>query len=63
MEHAGSIAAFIQSLIGNVAAGSLFAMLTSAAMGGVGLLIVTVATVAVGAILGVFGLVSHTKNE
>jgi hypothetical protein len=33
-EYAGSIAAAIQALIGNVAAGSLFALLQSLAMGG-----------------------------
>ena len=31
---AGSLAAFVQSLIGNVVAGSLFALLQSVAMGG-----------------------------
>ncbi|KAF2115547.1 hypothetical protein BDV96DRAFT_646540 [Lophiotrema nucula] len=38
---AGSIAAGIQAALGNVAAGSLFAILTSAAMGGYGVVIVS----------------------
>ncbi|KAG6191770.1 hypothetical protein E4U10_004421 [Claviceps purpurea] len=46
---AGTVAALIQSLIGNVAAGSLFAMLQSAGMGGAGAL-------ALGTLLSGFGI-------
>ncbi|KAG6199180.1 hypothetical protein E4U50_007413 [Claviceps purpurea] len=45
----GTVAALIQSLIGNVAAGSLFAMLQSAGMGGAGAL-------ALGTLLSGFGI-------
>ncbi|KAI0338974.1 hypothetical protein BDW22DRAFT_1348114 [Trametopsis cervina] len=56
---AGTLAAFIQSCIGNVAAGSLFAILQSAAMGGAG-------TVLVGALvqMGVVTiLAAHFRQE
>lgn len=54
----GSIAAGIQSIIGNVAAGSLFATLTSLGMTGV-----FASTVAVGAILGgAGGLATYFKK-
>ncbi|KAG6212531.1 hypothetical protein E4U35_004838 [Claviceps purpurea] len=46
---AGTVAALIQSLIGNVAAGSLFAILQSAGMGGAGAL-------ALGTLLSGFGI-------
>lgn len=52
----GSIAASIQSLIGNVPAGSLFAHLTSLGMTGV-----LTNTFFVGAILGSSGLVTYKK--
>ncbi|KAG6289763.1 hypothetical protein E4U46_002328 [Claviceps purpurea] len=46
---AGTVAALIQSLIGNITAGSLFAMLQSAGMGGAGAL-------ALGTLLSGFGI-------
>ncbi|KAG6094542.1 hypothetical protein E4U31_006235 [Claviceps sp. LM219 group G6] len=46
---AGTLAALIQSLIGNVTAGSLFAILQSAGMGGAGAL-------ALGSLLAGFGI-------
>ncbi|KAG6164492.1 hypothetical protein E4U51_005002 [Claviceps purpurea] len=46
---AGTVAALIQSLIGNVAAGSLFAILQSAGMGGAG-------AMALGTLLSGFGI-------
>ena len=55
---AGSVAAGIQSLIGNVAAGSLFASLTSLGMTG------TLATVAgVGAAVGTAGAVATAASK
>ena len=54
----GSIAAGIQSLIGNVAAGSIFAVCTSLGMTGV-----FATSAAVGAILGAGGLAAYIKNR
>ena len=54
----GSIAAGIQAIIGNVAAGSLFAVCTSLGMTGV-----FASSAAVGAILGAGGLVSYMKGK
>ena len=54
----GSIAAGIQAAIGNVAAGSLFAVCTSLGMTGV-----FASTAAVGAILGVGGLAAYIKGS
>lgn len=54
----GSIAAGIQAAIGNVAAGSLFAVCTSLGMTGV-----FASTAAVGAILGAGGLAAYLKNS
>ena len=54
----GSIAAGIQSIIGNVAAGSIFAVCTSLGMSGV-----FASTAAVGAILGVGGLATYLNAE
>ena len=54
----GSIAAGIQASIGNVAAGSIFAVFTSLGMTGV-----FASSAAVGAILGVGGLASYIKGQ
>ena len=54
----GSIAAGIQSIIGNVAAGSLFAVCTSLGMSGV-----FATSAAVGTILGAGGLVVYIKSN
>ena len=54
----GSIAAGIQAAIGNVAAGSIFAVCTSLGMSGV-----FATTAAVGAILGAGGLAAYLKND
>jgi len=54
----GSIAAGIQAAIGNVAAGSLFAVCTSLGMTGV-----FASTAAVGAILGAGGLATYLKDS
>jgi len=54
---AGSVAAGIQSVIGNVAAGSVFAVCTSLGMTGV-----FASSAAVGAILGAGGLVAYLKG-
>ena len=54
----GSIAAGIQAAIGNVAAGSLFAVCTSLGMTGV-----FASTAAVGAILGAGGLAAYIKDS
>jgi hypothetical protein len=54
----GSIAAGIQAAIGNVAAGSLFAVCTSLGMTGV-----FASTAAVGAILGAGGLAAYLKGS
>ena len=53
----GSVAAGIQSIIGNVAAGSVFAVCTSLGMTGV-----FASTAAVGAILGARGLAAYLKG-
>ncbi|KAG6246315.1 hypothetical protein E4U23_004718 [Claviceps purpurea] len=55
---AGTVAALIQSLIGNVAAGSLFAMLQSAGMGGAGAL--ALGTLLSGFGIGIAGIVGIT---
>jgi len=55
---AGSVAAGIQSIIGNVAAGSLFAACTSLGMTGV-----FASSAAVGAILGAGGLAAYIKSR
>ena len=55
---AGSVAAGIQAAIGNVAAGSVFAICTSLGMTGV-----FASSAAVGAILGTGGLVTYLKNK
>ena len=52
----GSVAAGIQAAIGNVAAGSLFAVCTSLGMSGV-----FASTAVVGAILGAGGLAAYIK--
>ena len=54
----GSIAAGIQAMIGNVAAGSLFAVCTSLGMTGV-----FASSAAVGAILGIGGLAAYIKGN
>ena len=54
----GSVAAGIQAMIGNVAAGSLFAVCTSLGMTGV-----FASTAAVGAILGIGGLTAYIKGS
>ena len=54
----GSIAAAIQSIIGNVAAGSLFAVCTSLGMTGV-----FASTATVGAILGAGGLTVYINSK
>ena len=54
----GSIAAGIQAMIGNVAAGSLFAVCTSLGMTGV-----FASSAAVGAILGIGGLAAYIKRK
>ena len=54
----GSVAAGIQAMIGNVAAGSLFAVCTSLGMTGV-----FASTAAVGAILGIGGLAAYIKGS
>ena len=54
----GSIAAGIQAVIGNVAAGSLFAVCTSLGMSGV-----FASTAAVGAILGAGGIAAYIKGR
>jgi len=54
----GSIAAGIQAMIGNVAAGSLFAVCTSLGMTGV-----FASSAAVGAILGIGGLAAYIKGS
>ena len=54
----GSIAAGIQAAIGNVAAGSLFAVCTSLGMSGV-----FASTAAVGAILGAGGIAAYIKGR
>ncbi|CAG1972590.1 unnamed protein product [Fusarium graminearum] len=53
---AGSTAAGVQSGIGSVAAGSLFATLQSASAGGYGVAIVHGAVQAVGAVVGARGI-------
>ena len=55
----GSIAAMIQSTMSPVAAGSLFAILQSAGMGGSGAIIVNGATAAVGASVGAIAAISR----
>ena len=55
---AGSVAAGIQAAIGNVAAGSVFAICTSLGMTGV-----FATSTAVGAILGTGGLITYLKNN
>ena len=55
---AGSVAAGIQSVIGNVAAGSVFAVCTSLGMTGV-----FASSAAVGAILGTGGLAVYLKSK
>lgn len=55
---AGSVAAAIQASIGNVAAGSAFAVLTSLGMTGA-----LAGTAAVGAALGAGGLAVYFKNK
>ena len=55
---AGSVAAGIQAAIGNVAAGSIFAICTSLGMTGV-----FASSAAVGAILGTGGLVTYLKHK
>ena len=55
---AGSVAAGIQAAIGNVAAGSIFAVCTSLGMTGV-----FASTAAVGAILGAGGLAAYIKGS
>ena len=55
---AGSVAAGIQAAIGNVAAGSIFAICTSLGMTGV-----FASSAAVGAILGAGGLVTYLKQK
>ena len=54
----GSIAAGIQAAIGNVAAGSIFAVCTSLGMSGV-----FASTAAVGAILGAGGIAAYIKGR
>ena len=54
----GSVAAGIQAVIGNITAGSLFAVFTSLGMTGV-----FASTIAVGAILGVGGLAVYLKDN
>lgn len=53
--HLGSAAAAVQSGIGNVVSGSVFATLQSAAAGGYGVAAVTTAVQAVGAAIGSTG--------
>ena len=55
---AGSVAAAVQSMIGNVAAGSVFALCTSLGMTGA-----FVGTTAVGTIVGTGGFIAYLKNR
>ncbi|KAK3400287.1 hypothetical protein B0T20DRAFT_181340 [Sordaria brevicollis] len=59
----GSMAAGMQAMIGNVAAGSWFASLTSTAMGGYGLAGLTTAVQSFGAYTSVTGLITGLMNR